>query len=115
LINPVLASVKRNKKGIILILCSAICTSFGQAFWKLFNDDQWLLLIFGFVLYIFGAVLMIIAFRYGSLSVLHPLLSLGYFFALFIGVFLLNEVVTYQDIAGVLIILAGVLMVGGGD
>lgn len=109
------SSVNKNKKGIILILCSALCTSLGQAFWKLFSEGQILFIIIGFVLYGGGAILMIMAFRFGSLSVLHPLLSLGYLFALFIGGYILNEVISYREVAGIIIILVGVLCVGGGD
>lgn len=108
-------SINKNKKGILFILCSAICTSLGQALWKLFSENQWIFLISGFVLYIFGALLMIIAFRYGSLSVLHPLLSVGYLFALVIGNFLLGETISYKELLGVFIILSGVLLIGGGD
>lgn len=113
--SQIILSINKNKKGIILILCSAVCTSFGQALWKLFNDNQWFFLISGFILYAFGAVLMILAFRYGSLSVLHPLLSLGYLFALFIGYFLLDELISYKELIGIFIILTGVLFIGGGD
>ncbi|GGJ00868.1 hypothetical protein GCM10008022_07240 [Paenibacillus hunanensis] len=58
---------------------------------------------------------MILAFRFGSLSVLHPLLSMGYLFALFVGVFILGEVISYKEIIAIFIILIGVLFVGGGD
>ncbi|MEK5469445.1 EamA family transporter [Paenibacillus sp. FSL R7-0210] len=108
-------SINKNKKGIVLILFSALCTSFGQALWKLYDSDQYLYLISGFLLYVVGAFLMIIAFRYGSLSVLHPLLSIGYLFGLFIGCFLLQEMITYKELIGTFIILCGVFLIGGGD
>ncbi|ETT50053.1 hypothetical protein C162_12481 [Paenibacillus sp. FSL R7-269] len=111
----IIESFHKNKKGIIYILCSAVCTSLGQALWKLFSENQWIFLISGFILYFFGAVLMIVAFRHGSLSVLHPLLSVGYLFALVIGYFLLNEAVSPKELLGIVIILIGVLLIGGGD
>ncbi|KUP23932.1 EamA family transporter [Paenibacillus sp. DMB5] len=111
----IIDSINKNKKGIIFILCSAVCTSLGQAFWKLFNEDQWIFLILGFILYVFGAFFMIVAFRHGSLSVLHPLLSIGYLFALIIGFFLLNEAVSFKELMGIAIILIGVLLIGGED
>lgn len=110
-----LQSINKNKKGIIFILFSALCTSFGQVLWKLYDDDQYLFLLLGFALYALGALLMIIAFRYGSLSVLHPLLSVGYLFGLFFGSFILHEIITYKELIGTVIILCGVLLIGGGD
>lgn len=113
--SQILYSLNKNKKGIILILFSSLCTSFGQALWKMFDDQQLLYLFFGFLLYVVGALFMIVAFRFGSLSVLHPLLSIGYLFGLFIGFFLLQEVITYKELIGTLVILCGVLLIGGGD
>jgi len=58
---------------------------------------------------------MIISFRFGSLSVLHPLLSLGYVFALFLGVFYVGETIELLHLAGMLLIITGVILIGGGD
>ncbi|WNS42740.1 EamA family transporter [Paenibacillus sp. MMS20-IR301] len=110
-----LQSFRNNKKGIVFILFSALCTSVGQALWKLSDQKSLLYLFFGFCLYALGALLMLIAFRHGALSVLHPLLSVGYLFGLFIGYFFLLEMVTYKELIGTLIILCGVIMIGGGD
>lgn len=115
MIKQIVHSLNKNKRGIILIILSALCTSVGQAFWKLFNDQYFTYLIFGFFLYAVGALLMILAFRYGSLSVLHPLLSVGYLFGLIIGYLLLQETITQREIIGTFVILCGVLLIGGGD
>lgn len=103
------------KAGIPLMVLSAVCTSFGQYFWKISSGSNPLYLLAGFFLYGVGSVLMITAFRFGSFSVLHPMLSLGYAFALLIGFFFLGETVSPVKIAALLLILFGVAMIGKSD
>ena len=67
-------SLKENGKGILLMLVSSICVYTGQLFWKL-SSKELLFLLLGFVLYGIGAIVMLIAYKYGSLSVLQPMLS----------------------------------------
>ncbi|KGP71847.1 EamA family transporter [Pontibacillus yanchengensis] len=108
-------SIKKNSTGIILMTFAAFFTSLGQMFWKLSDAGINLNLIGGFGFYFLGAVLMIVSFRFGSLSVLHPLLSLGYVFALFLGVFLVGETIGITHFSGILLIILGVVLIGGGD
>ena len=68
-----------------------------------------------YVLYGIGAVSMIIAFKFGSLSVLHPMMSIGYVFALIIGYFWLGEAITVTKVVGITSILIGVALMGMGD
>ena len=58
---------------------------------------------------------MIIAYRYGNLSVLQPMLCLSYVFAIFIAIFILNEQITAMKLAGILVVIFGVVMIAGGD
>jgi uncharacterized membrane protein len=58
---------------------------------------------------------MTVAFRFGSLSVLHPLLSMGYVFALLLGITFLNEQITVMQTVAVALIIAGAILIGGGD
>ncbi|WP_345242210.1 EamA family transporter [Pontibacillus salipaludis] len=108
-------SIRENRKGILLMTLAAFLTSLGQMFWKLSGAGMNPELIGGFIFYFLGAVLMILSFRFGSLSVLHPLLSLGYVFALFLGVFLVGETIETVHVLGVLLIIGGVVLIGGGD
>lgn len=110
-------SLKKNKLGIMIMVASAVCTSFGQFFWKLSlaHGTNLLLLFVGFVFYGFGALFMMTAFKFGSFSVIHPMLSLGYIFAFIIGSLFLKEAVTAFKITGLLFILFGVVMIGVGD
>ncbi|MEK3750191.1 EamA family transporter [Paenibacillus sp. FSL E2-8871] len=105
---------KTTKTGIILMILSALITSVGQASWKYSDGENFIFLVMGLGLYVIGAVLMILALRYGELSILHPLLSFGYVFSVFIGVFVLNETLSITHTIGIIIIAVGAVLVGGG-
>jgi drug/metabolite transporter (DMT)-like permease len=98
--------------GIVLMFFSATSTAFGQFFWKLSNASFNLEMMGGFLLYIIGAFLMVIAFKFGELSVLHPLLSIGYVISIILGVFLLNETINTMTILGILCIITGAVVIG---
>lgn len=98
-------------KGVILIILSALCVVVGQYFWKL-SADQFYLAFVGLVIYAVGAFLMILAFRFGELSVLHPMLSVSYVLALFVGALLLDEAVTVTKVGGVAVIFLGMVFLG---
>lgn len=110
-----LESFKKNKYGIILMFLSSICVCIGQLFWKLSTSKGILFLFTGFILYGIGAIIMIIAYKFGSLSVLQPMLSLNYVISIILAAIILNEHVTLTKIIGVLVIMIGVILIGGGD
>ena len=62
-----------------------------------------------------GMLFMLLAYRHGSLSVLHPMLSVGYVFSLILAATVLKEAVSPLRILGVAVILVGVIFIGGGD
>ena len=95
---------------------SALCACLGQLFWKLFaTRGELILLLLGCLLYCMGALFMIIAYKYGSLSVLQPVLSISYVFSLIIGYFFLNETVGVFNWIGCFCIIAGVILIAEGD
>ena len=103
-------------KGIVLILLSAALACTGQLLWKLASrDDSLLLVIVGLGLYGLGALLMILALRYGELSVLHPMMSVGYVLSLFLGAMVLDERITLTKIAGVAVIIAGLIFLSSSE
>ncbi|MFT8872949.1 MAG: EamA family transporter [Sporolactobacillus sp.] len=109
-------SLKKNKYGILLMVLSSLFVCIGQLFWKLFSSNHSILILSaGFLLYGIGAMVMIVAYRFGSLSVLQPMLSVNYVLSLFIGTLILNESFTIVKCLGVVVITAGVLLIGGGD
>lgn len=106
---------KKLLKGIILIVISALCTSYGQLFWKIgVNENLWLILL-GFILYGLGALTMIIAFKFGELSILHPLMCIGYVFALINGFLFLKERISLLQFIGIIVIIIGIVFIARGD
>ena len=94
---------------------SSICVCLGQLLWKLSNKYGMITLILGFALYGIGAIIMVFAYRYGSLSVLQPILSLNYVFSIILAFVILHEKITLLKVIGVLIIIFGVILIAGGD
>lgn len=107
--------------GVILILLASCCTTFGQLLWKLgtgymaeghalFDIGTLIRLGGGCVLYAGGAVLMMVAFRYGEVSLLHPFLSASYVASFVLGYFVFKEeVLNPFKIIGVTLIMAGLV------
>lgn len=97
------------------MICSSICACLGQLLWKLSADDGFIFLIAGFFLYGIGALTMIIAYKFGKVSILQPVLSLNYILSIILAATVLNEEITLVRCIGVLGIMAGVLLIAGGD
>lgn len=117
-INSIKNSFEKNKKGIALMLFSSLCVCLGQLFWKLAAGGETTNIVYllcGFVLYGIGAVIMILAYRYGSLSVLQPMLAANYIFAPIIAKIVLNEAISPTRVFGIIVIIVGILLIGGGD
>lgn len=107
--------IRTRKLGIFLMVMAAVSTATGQLLWKISDAILDLPMLAGFMLYGMGAVLMTAAFRYGRLSVLHPLLSIGYVIAIFYGALFLDEAITVNITLGTFLILVGVIIIGGGE
>lgn len=108
-------SFKKNKKGILLMLISSVCVCVGQLLWKLSAGRGMIYMAMGFLFYGIGALVMIIAYKYGELSVLQPMLSLNYVLSIILAALVLHESITVIKCIGVLIIVLGVIMIAGGD
>lgn len=108
-------SLHENRYGILLMLAAAVLIAVGQLCWKLSQGGFNAQLLGGFLLYGFGALLMIAALRFGKLSVVHPLLCVSYIAGLFLSHFFLHEELTVYRYVGVAIIMAGVILIGTGD
>ena len=123
-------SLKKNGKGIILLLISAFSLALGQLLWKkpLENVDIPLVLasgfsgiwslflkvLPGFIGYAIGAVVMTIGLGYGELAVLQPINSMSYVFALILSaIFVPTESISVITVIGVFVVIAGVIVIGG--
>ncbi len=103
--------------GIAFVLMSALCSSIGQLVWKLMTQNNLppYYYIFGLCLYGLGAVLLIVAFKFGEMSVLHPMLSFGFVLAVLWSVKFLGEEITTQKLLGTVLIIAGVIFLALGN
>ena len=110
-----LESFQKNKKGILLMIISSICVCVGQLLWKLSTTYGLLVMLIGFGFYGMGALIMIIAYKFGKVSVLQPMLSLNYVLSLVLAAVILKEEITILKCIGALIIISGVILIAGGD
>lgn len=97
------------------MVLSSFFVCFGQMLWKLSSEGGYLPLFGGFVLYGIGALLMLIAYKFGSLSVLQPILSINYVLSLLIGYYYFEETLEWFNVLGVFIILLGVGFIASSD
>jgi undecaprenyl phosphate-alpha-L-ara4N flippase subunit ArnE len=98
--------------AILLMLLCAACLCLGQLIWKLMPGYNLIYLLGGFAIYASGALSMILAYRYGELSVLQPINSMSYVFSTIITVFILHEKLPLVNIAGIALIVSGVIVIG---
>lgn len=108
-------SFQKNKKGILLMILSAICVCIGQLLWKLSTTYGLIIMLVGFGFYGIGALIMIVAYKFGKVSVLQPMLSLNYVLSLVLAAFVLKEEITILKCSGALVIILGVILIAGGD
>ena len=97
------------------MLFSSVCVCVGQLLWKLSVTHGVLTMLVGFGCYGVGALIMIVAYKFGKLSVLQPMLSLNYVFSIVLAVVVLKEGITFLKCMGVIIIIIGVVLIAGGD
>ncbi|HLC20036.1 MAG TPA: EamA family transporter [Candidatus Nanoarchaeia archaeon] len=109
--------------SIGVLIASTILSSIGAFLFKVASKDfrfrvASLLnkeLIFGIGLYGIAAILTIIAYKGGELTVLVPLGSLNYLWAAFLAQRFLGEEMNAWKWRGVLFIICGIALVGLGD
>ena len=104
--------MKNNKNfalGITLICIAATLSSISQLLWKIGTDGTWGIVWYlaGFVFSGLGMVLMMLAFRFGEVSVLQPLMSLGFALSIILGWVFLGESLSWPKILGTACIIIG--------
>jgi len=109
------ASLKANQKGILLMMASALLVSIGQYCWKVAHVDGFMYLMAGYVLYGVSSLIMIVAYKYGKLSILQPVLCTSYVFTLGLSWLLLAEPLSPTRLVGIGLVFLGVLVLSGGD
>ncbi|MGP1361639.1 MAG: EamA family transporter [Candidatus Fimenecus sp.] len=110
-----LESLKKNGKGIVIMLFASVFACVGQLFWKISANKGFLWAVIGFGFYGLGALFMLYAYKFGEVSVLQPVMSMNYVISLILGAAVLSEPLTKWKIIGVLVIIVGVIFIGGGS
>jgi len=110
-------------RSMLLVLVASFVGSFGAVFLKVgaghvnrspfsfFNGP----LILGVALYLGSSALFLLGIKNGDLSVLYPMVSLGYIWTLLWSRLFFNEPFTRNKFAGLGLILLGVFFVGLGS
>ena len=110
-------------RSMLLVFTASIIGSFGAVFLKLgaqmltksvFSFLN-LKLAFGVALFLGSSVFYALGIRGGQLSVLYPMVSLGYIWTLLWSRLFFNEPFTRQKFLGLGLILLGVFFVGLGS
>jgi multidrug transporter EmrE-like cation transporter len=110
-------------RSMALVFVAGIVGSFGAVFLKLgamrlnrsvlsFVNSR---LILGVTLYLGSTVIYLSALKGGELSVLYPMVSLGYIWTLLWSKLFFNEAITRYKFAGLGLIVVGVILVGLGS
>jgi uncharacterized membrane protein len=79
-----------------------------------FNIKEWknnISVIFGMLLYLSSSVFYLSALKYGELSVVYPLTSLGYVYISFLSINYLDEKMNMKKWAGITLIIIGSFLV----
>ena len=107
--------------AIIIVIICTVFTSAGQIFLKLGTREItgiWSyvnsMVIIGFALYFFGALLLIVALKYGELSVLYPIIAITFIWVSLLSVSILGESMNAMKWIGVMVIVIGVSFIGVG-
>ncbi|MGC8761164.1 MAG: DMT family transporter [Bryobacteraceae bacterium] len=110
-------------KSIVLVLLASFIGSFGAVFLKLGAGRlhrqivtlllNWRLAA-GVALYLLSFVFYFLGVREGELSVLYPMVALGYIWTMFWSRLFFGEPLTRRKAGGILLILAGVALLNAG-
>jgi len=119
---------RKRRQAVIIILCCTLLVAVAQLLIKTGAnrlDHPGLMatligiftippLFAGYCLYGIFAVLMVYALRHGELSVLYPLIALGYVWVAILSVLVFHETMNVMKLVGIAIIVAGVAVLGWG-
>jgi drug/metabolite transporter (DMT)-like permease len=107
--------------SILLVLGASVIGSLAMVFLKTGADNlrgphrDWILRIgVGIALFLASSVLYVWGIKDGSLSVLYPMVSLGYVWALLWSRWFFGEPFNRNKVVGVMLVLVGVFFIGLG-
>ena len=110
-------------RSMLLVFTASVIGSLGMAFLKMgsahLTRSLWSFLnpklLFGIALFLFSSVFYAWGIKDGQLSVLYPMVALGYVWGLLWAKLFFKEAITKPKIVGLAMILLGVCFVGLGS
>jgi drug/metabolite transporter (DMT)-like permease len=110
-------------RSMLLVFTASVIGSLGMAFLKMgsahLTRSLWSFLnpklLFGIALFLFSSVFYAWGIKDGQLSVLYPMVALGYVWGLLWAKLFFKEAITKPKIVGLALILLGVCFVGLGS
>jgi len=108
-------------QSMLLVGVASFFGSFGALFLKtgaakLHGGLKYLILnvrlLLGVTLFTASSLAYVVALRHGELSVLYPLVSLGYIWTLLWSALFLKEPITRSKVCGLLLIVLGIVLIG---
>ncbi|HLC84476.1 MAG TPA: EamA family transporter [Candidatus Nanoarchaeia archaeon] len=111
--------------SFVLIISTTFFITAAQYFFKTGAELKWVLawpeilllwpILAGFVCYGLGAVLMIIAFKGGQVTVLYPIVATSYAWVVIMSAYAFGEPLNILKIGGSLVLIAGITLVAYGS
>ncbi len=116
--------MKTPLSSMALVLVASFIGSFGAVFlkfgsaklhggWRAFATNVWVAA--GIVAYLLSSVFFVLGVRRGELTILYPLVSLGYVWTLFWAKLWFGEPLTRMKFAGLALIFAGIFFLQLGN
>lgn len=102
------------KSSIFLIIFFTFITTLGQVLLKFGANNNFfnLYTFFGLFFYGLATLIMIIALKDGELSVIYPIISLGFVWVTITSHLFFNEIIDTNKIIGITLIIAGTSIMG---
>lgn len=111
--------------AIALIITTTVFTTMAQYFFKLGSEASIVLsypeilslwpIVAGFASYGIGAVLMILAFKGGEVTVLYPIVATSYAWVVIMSYFAFGEALTILKLIGAFVLIVGITFVAVGS
>jgi len=117
--------MKTKRLSVVLIICTTVFITLAQYFFKTGAELDYVLsypevlllwpILAGFGSYGLGAVLMILAFKGGEVTVLYPIVATSYVWVVFMSAYAFGEELTILKIIGSFVLVIGISLIAYGS
>ena len=114
-INRVIQSIAKNRVGILVMLFNSVLIATSQLLFRnaVYHGIEYA--VIGIIIQLLGTCVMMFAYKFGSFSVLSPVMSISMVLAVAGGKVFFNENVTFLQISGLAFVVVGVGLISAGD